>query len=124
MRPILALLLAAALAGCGLPPPRISVSAPGPIELPFRVALDGLILVTGRVNGRHDVDFILDTGDGIVGVEVKLAADINDHDVRHLRWLKQELGDQLLDAAVITTGPEAYRRTDGIAVIPLGLLGK
>lgn len=74
--------------------------------------------------GRREVDFILDTGDGIVGVEVKLAADINDHDVRHLRWLKQELGDQLLDAAVITTGPEAYRRTDGIAVIPLGLLGK
>ncbi len=62
MRAFLALLLAAALTGCGLPPPRIGVSAPGPIELPFRVALDGLILVTGRVNGRHDVDFILDTG--------------------------------------------------------------
>jgi uncharacterized protein len=75
-------------------------------------------------NGRHEVDFILDTGDGIVALEVKLAADIDDHDVRHLRWLKQELGDQLLDAAVITTGPEAYRRPDGIAIIPLGLLGK
>lgn len=75
-------------------------------------------------NGRHEVDFILDTGNGIVALEVKLSADIDDHDVRHLRWLKQELGDQLLDAAVITTGPEAYRRPDGIAVIPLGLLGK
>jgi uncharacterized protein len=75
-------------------------------------------------NGRHEVDFILDTGDGILALEVKLAADIDDHDIRHLRWLKQELGDQLLDAAVITTGPEAYRRPDGIAIIPLGLLGK
>jgi uncharacterized protein len=75
-------------------------------------------------NGRHEVDFILDTGDGIVALEVKLSPDIDDHDVRHLRWLKQQLGDQLLDAAVINTGPEAYRRPDGIAVIPLGLLGK
>ena len=29
----------------------------------------------------------------------------------------------LLDAAVITTGPYAYRRRDGIAVIPAALLG-
>jgi hypothetical protein len=32
------------------------------------------------------------------------------------------LGDQLLDAAVVTTGTTAYRRTDGIAVIPASLL--
>ena len=32
-------------------------------------------------------------------------------------------GPGLLDAAVITTGPEAYRRRDGIAVIPAALLG-
>ncbi len=75
-------------------------------------------------NGRHEVDFILDTGDGIVALEVKLSADIDDHDVRHIRWLKAKLGGQLLDAAVVTTGPEAYRRADGIAIIPLGLLGK
>jgi len=35
----------------------------------------------------------------------------------------QQVSDDLLDAAVITTGTEAYRRTDGIAVIPLCLLG-
>jgi hypothetical protein len=27
------------------------------------------------------------------------------------------------DAAVITTGPHAYRRPDGIAVVPAALLG-
>ena len=30
--------------------------------------------------------------------------------------------DKLLDAIVINTGPNAYRRPDGIAVVPLGLL--
>jgi len=33
------------------------------------------------------------------------------------------LGNQLLDVAVVTTGPTAYKRPDGIAVIPAALLG-
>jgi hypothetical protein len=43
--------------------------------------------------------------------------------VRHLRWLQKERGDDVVDAAVITTGRQAYRREDGIAVIPAALLG-
>ncbi len=39
-----------------------------------------------------------------------------------LAWLADRLGPDLLDAAVITTGHEAYRRADGIDVIPAGLL--
>lgn len=47
---------------------------------------------------------------------------IDDRDVRHLHWLAERIGPDLLDAAVITTGPEAYRRADGIGVIPAALL--
>jgi hypothetical protein len=43
--------------------------------------------------------------------------------VRHLTWLRSRLGDELLDAVIITTGSHAYRRADGIAVIPAALLG-
>jgi hypothetical protein len=43
--------------------------------------------------------------------------------VRHLLWLREQLGNDLIDIAVITTGPEAYRRPDGVAVVPLALLG-
>jgi hypothetical protein len=49
--------------------------------------------------------------------------DISEPDVKHLTWLKQRLGDRVLDRALITTGPTAYRRRDGIAVVPLALLG-
>ncbi len=59
----------------------------------------------------------------VVALEVGLAADVSGEDVRHLHWLRERLGDGLLDAAVITTGREAYRREDGIAVIPAALLG-
>lgn len=48
---------------------------------------------------------------------------MNDRDVRHLRWLSGVLGDDLLDALVINTGAAAYRRADGIAVVPAALLG-
>jgi hypothetical protein len=32
------------------------------------------------------------------------------------------MGPDLLDALIINTGPQAYRRPDGIGVVPLGLL--
>ena len=72
--------------------------------------------------GRHEVDMIVEGDGGFVGLEVKLSATVGDRDVAHLRWLRQQLPDQCADLVVLTTGPEAYRRKDGVAVVPLGLL--
>lgn len=75
-------------------------------------------------NTEHEVDLIIEGDDRqVVAIEVKLAATIDDKDVRHLNWLHEHLGDRLADRAVITSGEFAYRRTDGVAVIPLALLG-
>jgi hypothetical protein len=74
-------------------------------------------------SGRQEVDLIIERDDGIVALEAKLSTSVGDRDVRHLLWLRDQLGDDLIDAGVINTGPEAYRRPDGIAVIPLALLG-
>jgi predicted AAA+ superfamily ATPase len=74
--------------------------------------------------GEREVDLIVTRADDrVVAFEVKLTRTVVDDDVRHLRWLGQQLGTDLLDAAVITTGPDAYRREDGIAVVPAALLG-
>lgn len=74
--------------------------------------------------GEHEIDLILTTEDGdVIAIEVKLAEAINDHDVRHLNWLHDKLGDSLTERVIITTGPYAYRRQDGVAVIPFALLG-
>jgi predicted AAA+ superfamily ATPase len=59
----------------------------------------------------------------IVAIEVKLSQSVGDDDVRHLRWLAGKIGPDLLDAVVVTTGGDAYRRADGIAVVPAGALG-
>lgn len=74
--------------------------------------------------GEREVDFIVIGPDGgIVAVEVKLSATVNADDTKHLTWLKDRIGDQLRDAVLVTTGTEAYRRDDGIAVVPAALLG-
>lgn len=74
--------------------------------------------------GEREVDLIVE-GDGlrVLGIEVKLGRTVSDADVRHLHWLRGQIGDALLDAMVLTTGGEAYRRADGVAVVPLALLG-
>lgn len=74
-------------------------------------------------NGDHEIDLVLIRDDGrVLAIEIKLSTTITDQDTRHLRWLADRLGDRLLDAIIINTGPYAYRRPDGIGVVPLGLL--
>ena len=75
--------------------------------------------------GRHEIDLIVERDDGkVVAIEVKLGTTPGAREVKHLNWLAKELGDELLDAVVITTGRDAYRRRqDQIAVVPAGLLG-
>lgn len=75
-------------------------------------------------SGDHEVDFIVvGSGGRVVALEAKLGNSVRPEHVEHLTWLKNKLGDRLLDAIVVNTGSDAYRRKDGIAVVPLGLLG-
>lgn len=75
-------------------------------------------------SGEHEVDLVVERDDGrIVAIEVKLATNLGNEDVRHLNWLRSRLGAQVLDTVVITTGSYAYRRPDGIAIVPAALLG-
>ncbi|MDR1443209.1 MAG: DUF4143 domain-containing protein [Bifidobacteriaceae bacterium] len=75
-------------------------------------------------NGDHEVDIIVEAADmSCVGIEVKAADTVGDNDVKHLRWLGREIGDRLVDRIVLYAGPRAYRRSHGVAVIPLALLG-
>jgi predicted AAA+ superfamily ATPase len=75
-------------------------------------------------NGDHEIDLVVIRDDGrILAIEVQLANTVDDRDTRHLHWLADRIGTDLVDAIIINTGPHAYRRPDGIGVVPLGLLG-
>lgn len=74
--------------------------------------------------GEREVDLIVKGDSGrVIAIEVKLAATPSERDGRHMHWLEQQIGDELLDKLIITTGGNAYRRHDGIAVVPAALLG-
>ena len=75
-------------------------------------------------NGDHEIDLIIEREDRkVLAIEVKLSATVTNKDTKHLTWLDSQIGDQLIDKIVLTTGPFARRLPNGIAVVPLALLG-
>lgn len=74
-------------------------------------------------NDQREADVIVEHRGSVLAVEVKRGTDVTGRDTRHLRWLRDRLGPALIDAMVVTTGNQAYRDDDGIAVVPAALLG-
>ena len=116
-------------------------TTPIPREGPLLGALfESLVALTVRVfaepsgavashcrtkNGDHEIDLIIERDDHkVLAIEVKLSAAVTNKDAKHLTWLESEIGDQLIDKVIITTGPFAHRLPDGTAVVPLALLGR
>ena len=73
--------------------------------------------------GDREIDFIIQKDSKVIAVEVKFSPTAASYDGKHLRWFMEKLGDECCDAIIITTGAAAYRRDDGIAVVPAALLG-
>ncbi|MCL2090971.1 MAG: DUF4143 domain-containing protein [Micrococcales bacterium] len=92
-----------------------------------RVYADAADAETGHLRtteSDREIDLVVEGDDQqVVAIEVKLAGTVSGHAVRHLHWLGDQLGDRLVDKVVITTGEQAYRRPDGVAIVPLALLG-
>ena len=74
--------------------------------------------------GEREVDLVVEGRSGeVVALEIKLSGTVGDADVDHLRWLRKQIGENLREAVIVTTGARAYRRADGVCVVPLALLG-
>lgn len=92
-----------------------------------RVYADAVAASVGHLrtkNGNHEIDLIVQGPNlSCVAIEAKLTSAVGDHDVKHLNWLHRQIGDRLVDRVVVYAGRLAYRRLDGVAVVPLALLG-
>ncbi|MDO5068179.1 MAG: DUF4143 domain-containing protein [Propionibacteriaceae bacterium] len=95
--------------------------------LTVRVAAEVLHARVGHLRSRNrdrEVDLIVEAPDGrLVAIEVKLSTTVTEPAVQHLLWLRSKLPQEVADLVVLTTGNTAYRRRDGVAVVPLALLG-
>jgi uncharacterized protein len=74
--------------------------------------------------GRHEIDLIVEFGGGhVIAIEVKAAAaPTAREDAKHLRWLREELGERFLAGLVLHTGPRAYQLEDKILAAPIAVL--
>lgn len=92
-----------------------------------RIYADAAEARTGHLrtqDNTREIDLIVEGGGlRVLAIEVKLSSTASDRDVRHLNWLQEKLGDRVVDRVIVTTGEFAYRRKDGVAVVPLALLG-
>jgi predicted AAA+ superfamily ATPase len=65
-----------------------------------------------NTSGTHEIDFIVHRGDDdIVAFEVKLAKAPDKDAVKHLLWMKEQLGSKLKDMVLITSGSDAAAKT-------------
>jgi len=73
--------------------------------------------------GRQEVDLLVEFGGGtVVGIEVKATAAPDNSDARHLRWMRDELGDRFLMGIVLHTGPYDIQLDDKIVAAPISTL--
>jgi predicted AAA+ superfamily ATPase len=76
-----------------------------------------------RDHDGREVDFILEGPQGqIVALEIKAAISPGSGSVRHLRWLKEQLGAKLTAGIVFHLGTKSSSYGDGIYALPVSAL--
>ena len=71
-------------------------------------------------NGRHEVDILMELGDGrVIGIEVKADSAPGPDAARHLRWLRDAIGNRFALGLVLHTGPRPFRLDESIAALPI-----
>src|SRR5215471_2052445 len=71
-------------------------------------------------NGRHEVDMLVELGDGrVIGIEVKADSAPGPDAARHLRWLRDAIGNRFALGLVLHTGPRPFRLDESIAALPI-----
>jgi uncharacterized protein len=74
-------------------------------------------------NGRHEVDIVAELADGrVLGMEVKASSAPGPADARHLRWLREAIGERFACGVVFHTGPRPFRLDDMIFALPISAL--
>jgi len=70
--------------------------------------------------GTHEIDIVVElSGDRVIAIEVKADSAPGPPAGRHLRWLRDELGDRFLQGVVLHTGPDIFELDDRIAAVPI-----
>jgi hypothetical protein len=73
--------------------------------------------------GTHEIDLVAELGGGrLIAIEVKAGGAVRGGDARHLRWLRDEVGDSFVAGVVLHTGPRVYQLEERIVAAPIATL--
>lgn len=76
-----------------------------------------------RDRDGREVDVILQARDGrVAAIEVKAARDVDEHDVRWIRWLGDRLGDRFVGGVILHIGERVTPLGDRIVAAPIATL--
>jgi predicted AAA+ superfamily ATPase len=71
-------------------------------------------------DARHEIDLIAELSAGnIVAIEIKPSGAPKRRNVRHLEWLREQLGERFLAGAVLHTGPRPFQLAERIFALPI-----
>lgn len=74
-------------------------------------------------HGRHEIDIVAEMdARRLIAFEVKATAAPSLHDARHLAWLRDHVGDQMLAGVVLHSGPSAFALGDRLWALPISSL--
>jgi predicted AAA+ superfamily ATPase len=83
----------------------------------------GATLFGLRDNDGREVDFILEERDGrVTAIEVKASTSVTASDARHLKWLRDKVGERFVAGAVLYFGQETYSLGDRLVALPMSSL--
>ena len=72
---------------------------------------------------RHEIDIIVEyAGNRVAALEVKASAAPKAKDFRHLRWLRDRLGDRFVAGLLLHTGPVPVQVDDRIVAAPISTI--
>jgi uncharacterized protein len=74
-------------------------------------------------SSREEIDLVAELGGGrVIGVEVKASAAPDQRAARHLRWLRDRLGERFVAGVVVHTGPRVFDLDERIVAVPISAI--
>jgi predicted AAA+ superfamily ATPase len=76
-----------------------------------------------RDRDGREIDFVLEARDGrVTGIEVKASSSVSGDDFRHLRWLRDKVGEKFMSGVVLYLGDRSLPFGDRLIAVPLSAL--
>ncbi|MDQ1256232.1 MAG: uncharacterized protein QG656_828 [Candidatus Hydrogenedentes bacterium] len=76
-----------------------------------------------RERTGKEVDMVLENAAGqIVGIEVKASSSVSKNDLKHLHFLREQIGGRFFRGVVLYAGAESISFDDKLEAVPLGML--